>query len=393
MEEKLKQIVKLEIYDRFKCSADQCPFTCCEDWEIDIDLDTYRTWEGNIEISKTLSENVRSRKRKNSEQHYIKMNARKTCPYLNSNQLCTLVIEQGEDYIPLTCRTFPRVLHKTKEHEELSLSCACPEVVDLLRELEGTVGFLDESNTEIQSVIPFDSKLQIAVIHLLRKEGIPIDSRIRLTFHMLQAIKSSPENQEEILEKYEYEQYLANIETFWKDNYDLLDSRLQEDSFIEVSELFLDIVQNYRRQPKYRKKLKAIAELAESLLEGTNSRYLAEYAKEYKLKFPKFLEKQEQLLANCIITKIFANCCSSNIDDMILSYQIIITEYVLTKYSVFLNYKLLVNDVADPYTLLRDYIVVYSRVIEYNPEGMKEFWAESFEEANWEIGYLLLLLG
>ncbi len=389
----MKQKLKLEIYDQFKCSAEQCPFTCCEDWEIDIDLDTYRKWEGNIEISKTLPEKVRTRKNKNCTEHSIKMDSRGTCPYLNSNKLCTLVIEQGEDYIPLTCRTFPRVFHKTEELQELSLSCACPEVVDLLRDLEGTVGFLDGNNTRTQADLLIESELQIAMIHLLCKQGISLDSRILLTFHMLLAVKSSPENQKEILEKYEYEHHLTKIEQLWKNNYDLLESNLREDTFIEVSELFLDIVENYRRQRKYRVKLNAIAELAESLLEGTNTRYLGDYAKEYKLKFPELLEKHEQLLTNCIVTKLFANCCSNNIDDMILDYQIIITEYILTKYSVFLNYKLLGNDVANPYTLLRDYIVVYSRIIEYNQEGMKEFWEESFEEANWEIGYLLLLLG
>lgn len=392
MEEKLKQIIKLEIYDQFKCSADQCPFTCCEDWEIDIDPETYRKWEEHIDLSKTLPKKVRTKKSKHGTQHYIRMNSRKICPYLNSNQLCTLVIDHGEDYIPRTCKTFPRTINKSDKLQELSLSCACPEVVDLLRDIDQTVGFLDGNSKELQGVNGLDSELQVAMIVLFRNQGRSLHSRIFLAFHMLWSVKSAQEKQSEILEKYESEQYLIQIEELWKDNDCLQDQRFGEDSFIELSELFLDIAENYRKQPKYRGKLEGIAKLAESLLEGRSQRSLTDYAEEYRTSFLNFLIQYEQLLANCMITKLFANCYSKNVDDMILAYQIIITEYLLIKYSAFLNYKLLMDNTADLYPILRDYIVVYSRIIEYNAEGMKQFWSESFDKAIWEMGYVFLLL-
>jgi lysine-N-methylase len=390
-EEKLKKITKLEIYDKFKCSADQCPFTCCEDWEIEIDLDTYTRWEGNNKISTNLSETVKMNKSKHKSERYIKMNSKKLCPYLSSNQLCTLVLNQGEDYIPLTCRTFPRVINTTDELQELSLSCACPEVVDMFRDIDKAVKFLDGSNT----VVPIDSsetELRHAIISLLQKKGYSLRNRILLCFQILLEIRLAPVNQKEILEKYEQEQYLQKVEELWKYSFDKQTTELWKNTFTEVSELFLDIVQNYRRRRKYKEKLKDIADLAEELLEDQEEDSIINYATEYATQFQFSFEQYDKLFEHCLVTKVFANCCSDNVDDTIMAFQIMITEYVMTKYSAFLKYKLSDNS-ADLYRIFRDYIVVYSRIIEYNMEGMKEFWAESFEEANWEMGYLLLLLG
>ena len=380
----MKQIIKLEIYDKFKCSEDQCPFTCCEDWEIAIDSDTYTSWEDNNQLSLTLSDTVRTRKSKCKSEHYIKLNSKKSCPYLASNQLCTLVLNQGEDFIPLTCRTFPRVINTSAKMQELSLSCACPEVVDLFRELDRSVNILtDIKPVERPAEVP-EMELRQTMIKLLQKKEYGLRSRILLCFSMLLEIKLNQESQKAIVEKYEQEQYRKEAEE--------QTSELWVNSFLEVSELFLDIVQNYRRRRKYKEKLKDIAALAEELLEEQETESITHYAKEYATQFQTFFEQYDMLMENCIVTKIYANCCSDNIDDTIMAFQIIITEYVMTKYSAFLKY-ISIEKSVELYPILRDYIVVYSRIIEYNSEGMKEFWEESFEEANWEMGYMLLLLG
>lgn len=31
-------------YSKFTCTADQCPITCCQEWKIAVDDDTYRNW-------------------------------------------------------------------------------------------------------------------------------------------------------------------------------------------------------------------------------------------------------------------------------------------------------------------------------------------------------------
>ena len=38
-------IKKPEYYDEFVCTADQCPFTCCREWKIEVDDQTNEKWK------------------------------------------------------------------------------------------------------------------------------------------------------------------------------------------------------------------------------------------------------------------------------------------------------------------------------------------------------------
>jgi len=45
------------------------------------------------------------------------------------------------------------------------------------------------------------------------------------------------------------------------------------------------------------------------------------------------------------------------------------------------------------YTVIRDYIVVISRIMGYDQEDIYEYLEKSFEDLIWEWGYLALLIG
>ena len=98
--------------------------------------------------------------------------------------------------------------------------------------------------------------------------------------------------------------------------------------------------------------------------------------------FKDFLEK-------CIVSKIFSNCISDDMEDMILSFQLIILEYLLVRYSVFLNY--CINDEKIKREELKNYIVNFSRVIGNNAEAVLEFLNDGFEEIILEMGYLCFI--
>jgi lysine-N-methylase len=143
--------------------------------------------------------------------------------------------------------------------------------------------------------------------------------------------------------------------------------------------LFIDIVQNYKEVKNFRNYLKDISELAEDL----DTKSIHTQWNDFKVVFGQY----EKLMENCIVSQIFANCISEDIDELIMSFQLLITEYVMVEYSAFLNIKKEMD-----YNVIRDYIVIYSRIIGYNADGIKEFWEESFDEAVWDFGYTLLLL-
>jgi lysine-N-methylase len=180
-----------------------------------------------------------------------------------------------------------------------------------------------------------------------------------------------------MLSRYQDEKYLLSFVSIYGgigiDN---------EDSCQEIKELFLDIVQNYSKKESFRYYLKDISDFAEDS-ETKNSRKW----NDFKLVFGQY----DKLIENCIISKIFANCINDDMDEMIMSFQIVITEYVMIKYSAFLRW-LINEEVKIDYEDIRNYIVIYSRIIDYNTDGIMGFWEDSFDGAVWELGYLLLLI-
>ena len=46
----MKREIKIDYYDKFNCIADKCSFTCCQEWKIAVDEDTYTKWK-NLSIA------------------------------------------------------------------------------------------------------------------------------------------------------------------------------------------------------------------------------------------------------------------------------------------------------------------------------------------------------
>ncbi|PWX52634.1 lysine-N-methylase, partial [Clostridium perfringens] len=153
------------------------------------------------------------------------------------------------------------------------------------------------------------------------------------------------------------------------------------ESLEEVNSLFLDIIENYKSISN----LKCVLERVSDFAENTNINLLSEKWEKYKESFKEF----EDLLKKCIISKIFSNCTSDDMEDMIISFQLIILEYLLTRYSVFLNY--CINDEKIQREEIKNNIITFSRVIENNKDAVIEFLNDGFEEIILEIGYLCFI--
>ena len=80
---------------------------------------------------------------------------------------------------------------------------------------------------------------------------------------------------------------------------------------------------------------------------------------------------------------------TDDMEDMIISFQLIILEYLLTRYSAFLNY--CINDEKIQREEIKNNIITFSRVIENNKDAVIEFLNDGFEEIILEIGYLCFI--
>lgn len=115
-----------DYYRTFTCTGSACSDTCCACWGISVDRDTMRRY---LSLPGELGDRMRrSIDRKTGS--FQMQNGR--CPFLNQENLCELILKQGEDLLCDTCRRYPRHVEVYGPLRELSLSLSCPEAVKLI---------------------------------------------------------------------------------------------------------------------------------------------------------------------------------------------------------------------------------------------------------------------
>ena len=97
------------------------------------------------------------------------------------------------------------------------------------------------------------------------------------------------------------------------------------------------------------------------------------------------------VIENCIVSKIFSNCINDDLEEMTISLEIIILEYLFIRYATFLKYcnggKNNINDED-----IKDYIVIFSRIIGNNSDAVIEFLLDVFQSDILEFDYISYLI-
>lgn len=115
-----------DYYRTFTCTGSACSDTCCACWGISVDQDTMRRY---LSLPGELGDRMRrSIDRKTGS--FQMQDGR--CPFLNQENLCELILKQGEDLLCDTCRRYPRHVEVYGPLRELSLSLSCPEAAKLI---------------------------------------------------------------------------------------------------------------------------------------------------------------------------------------------------------------------------------------------------------------------
>ncbi len=386
-------VLKISGYNDFKCIANKCKFTCCEGWDIDIDNNTYEKWKKDKKDSTYLLNGVKTKECNGKKEYFINKEISEKCPFLDGEGLCNIVKSHGEGYLSKTCHSFPRINNNFGYKRELSLSCACPEVIEMLDKMKLKILMEPECRNNKEELLKFKSeninqgedllelKIREALIDIVSEEKFSLDERLLIGFDMLlnileDEIYTSKESLLEELEKYRDNEYRKEVAYVYNE----IDLNIV-DSLPEINSLFLDMIENYRKVSN----LKCILEEISNFSESANIEFLSDVWKEYKEEFKEF----NKLLEKCITSKIYSNCISDDIEDIILSFQLIILEYLLVRYSVFLNY--CINGEKIQSEKVKDYIVAFSRVIGNNTEAVLEFLSDGFEDPILEMGYLCFI--
>lgn len=145
-------IVKIpSFYNDFQCIASKCTDNCCIGWEIDIDDETMDIYE-NVggEFGKRLQDDIET-----DDYPHFKLTSSERCPFLNSNNLCDIILNIGEENICEICREHPRFHSWYGRYKESGLGLCCEEAVRLLLDCN-KLDFLNIETDESDDDYPFD---------------------------------------------------------------------------------------------------------------------------------------------------------------------------------------------------------------------------------------------
>lgn len=118
----------------FRCLGADCEDTCCDGWAVAIDKPTYEKYEtcADLEWRQRFQKLITINTSNRTDHDYARIQlATSTCPFL-SEGLCSIHKNLGEEYLSVTCATFPRVRNVVDDVVEHSLDLGCPEAARLV---------------------------------------------------------------------------------------------------------------------------------------------------------------------------------------------------------------------------------------------------------------------
>ncbi len=360
---------RINYYNDFQCIADRCPYTCCQEWKISVDKNTLSIW-GDAGFEKKYGKLENHITRKDGE-NVIKLNAQKQCNFLNKQHLCKLVVENGEQFIPDTCKKFPREILKFDGYQEMHLMSSCPAVIDLLKKqkriyLENQVT-IQENGFVIRDLM----------IRIMDKRAYKIEVGIKAAFYVLHECMQAENSLEYVKEikQQEIEKLILTIEQI---------SVNSRESYSECNELFMDIAVNYKKQDLYYDFLEEIYAQAEQLSEQTD-------AWDDCQEFEQIMMEYQGLIRNYLVNEILGNLYFKDytVGEMMIAFQWIGIVYVSIRQALYLSWKL-TGEIS--YKKLKQTIVILSRMTGYQPDDIEYFMKKNFDRPLWEWGYMALII-
>lgn len=392
------EYIKPEYYDEFSCTAAECPQTCCCEWKIAVDDDTYNAWVNKYHIEQgctgtpqntlDISDNAYTAMWEGTR--VIRLNKDEKCPFLDSKGLCSLVVKHGEQILSKTCHEFPRQIHEFDTHTEYALMSGCPAVIDLIAQKESFELKENRNNIINDNALGILFTLRSKIIEWAGckntdNNNTTIKDRLLASAYIMLEMNDNSVNTPAAAQEYLSDEVFSYVLSEVK--------KIKmpiTDHVAECNELFLDIIDNYLKEGMYTQYIKKPAEYASQLSENYNKNIKASEVKEFK----KALKQYGPLVVRLVQSELYSSLLAPDYElpDVLVKFQWIIMEYAAIKHIMYLLWKNNNKKLPD-YETLRAYIVVVSRMMGYSDEDIDEYMQNSFEEKIWEWGYLNLILG
>ncbi|MGM9551917.1 MAG: flagellin lysine-N-methylase [Clostridia bacterium] len=164
-------------YDSFKCIASKCKHSCCIGWEIDIDEETFEKYRN---LSGEMGERIRKSISCEDESVHFILDEKERCPFLNDDNLCDIIISQGDDALCQICRDHPRFVNVIFDREEIGIGFCCEGAAKIIIENKDKVYLLGEGDIEDEVIFNIRDK----AVEKIQDRDKSIDERIADVFEM-----------------------------------------------------------------------------------------------------------------------------------------------------------------------------------------------------------------
>jgi len=119
----------LESFTDFFCIGSECQYTCCQDWKIPIDEETYHFYQS---VDGEMGERLKNSIHYESGDAWIILREEDAhCPFLNEEGLCSVYLTLGEGSLSNICASYPRYLYYAGDICFAVVSISCPEAARL----------------------------------------------------------------------------------------------------------------------------------------------------------------------------------------------------------------------------------------------------------------------
>lgn len=374
---------KPHYYEKFTCTANQCPDTCCAGWQIVIDensLERYSNVSGDFGIRLLNSIDWKE----GAFEQYDKR-----CSFLNSENLCDIYKELGAKALCDTCRLYPRHIEEFENLREFSLSLSCPVAAKIILECREPVKFLEEQDEKEEceedfedfDFLLFDYLLEVRekLFSIVQDRTIPIEQRM---FCILRISK----NLQEALDEGELfgRDFTAQTELYLQENVEKFES-----SFYKTIQV---IRKDLLRLEVLREEWKTNLKAADKLFQKGEVWYMKK-RKTYKAEIENTIGQEqwdiykEQLLMFFLYTYF----CGAVYDDMIYSKGVLSVMSVFWIEEItFWNWEM--NEARIEEKNLLETAYRYAREIEHSDENLN-LLEEIFDSDRWYTPeYLMSIL-
>ncbi len=168
-------------YKDFRCIADKCRDSCCIGWEIDIDKGTADRYAS---VSGTFGERLKKNICFGEISSFI-LDEHERCPFLNTQGLCDIYTNLGEDALSQICTDHPRYYEWFGSVKEGGVGMCCEAAAMLILTADDPCTITETEIPEAPDEEDFDHELytllldaRSRIFHMLMEENRPLSERL-----------------------------------------------------------------------------------------------------------------------------------------------------------------------------------------------------------------------